>query len=202
MTFSSKRKSVSSKTKPLCQGLPCQESCRADARLRGWTKDAFRVSGITQVLLCTTSPSSSLRSMPPPLAGEALAFRRVFQQTHISFIENETSLPRAPLPGELARQRLRGWTKDAFRLSGERRCCSVQPLRHLRSRSMPPLLSGEALAGGAGQTSLSRLRRATSPDKGRLCGGEVLSQHRVLLRNEISLSMAPLFRGAVERKRD
>ena len=61
---------------------------------------------------------------------------------------------------------------------------------------------GEALAGGAGQTSLSRLRRATSPDKGRLCGGEVLSQHRVLLRNEISLSMAPLFRGAVERKRD
>ena len=132
MTFSSKRKSVSSKTKPLCQGLPCQESCRADARLRGWTKDAFRVSGITQVLLCTTSPSSSLRSMPPPLAGEALAFRRVFQQTHISFIENETSLPRAPLPGELARQRLRGWTKDAFRLSGERRCCSVQPLRHLR----------------------------------------------------------------------
>ena len=58
VTFSSKRKSVSSKTKPLCQGLSCQESCRADARLRGWTKDAFRVSGITQVLLCTTSPSS------------------------------------------------------------------------------------------------------------------------------------------------
>ena len=60
MTFSSKRKSVSSKTKSLCQGLPYQGSCRADARLRGWTKDAFRVSGITQVLLCTTSPSSSL----------------------------------------------------------------------------------------------------------------------------------------------
>ncbi len=78
VTFSSKRKSVSSKTKPLCQGLSCQESCRADARLRGWTKDAFRLSGITQVLLCTTSPSSSLRSMPPPLAGEALAFRDVF----------------------------------------------------------------------------------------------------------------------------
>ena len=80
VTFFSKRKSVSSKTKPLCQGLPCQGSCRADARLRGWTKDAFSVSGITQVLLCTTSPSSSLRSMPPPLAGEALAFRDVFQQ--------------------------------------------------------------------------------------------------------------------------
>ena len=77
VTFSSKRKSVSSKTKPLCQGLPCQGSCRADARLRGWTKDAFRVSGITQVLLCTTSPSSSLRSMPAPLVGEALAFRKV-----------------------------------------------------------------------------------------------------------------------------
>ena len=102
VAFSGKRKSVSSKTKPLCQGLPCQGSCRADARLRGWTKDAFSVSGITQVLLCTTSPSSSLRSMPPPLAGEALAFRDVFQQTQISFIENEPSLPRALLPGELA----------------------------------------------------------------------------------------------------
>ena len=44
VTFSSKRKSVSSKTKPLCQGLSCQESWRADARLRGWTKDAFSVS--------------------------------------------------------------------------------------------------------------------------------------------------------------
>ena len=77
VTFSGKHKSVSSKTKPLCQGLSCQESCRADARLRGWTKDAFRVSGITQVLLCTTSPSSSLRSMPAPLVGEALAFRKV-----------------------------------------------------------------------------------------------------------------------------
>ena len=44
VAFFSKRKSVSSKTKPLCQGLSCQESCRADARLRGWTKDAFRLS--------------------------------------------------------------------------------------------------------------------------------------------------------------
>ena len=163
-----------------------------------------------------TSPTSSPRSMPPLLVGEALAFRDVFQQTQISFIENETSLPRAPTLGELAPQaseraspvkllqrrcdtmaltsrvriavclalwqhpcplrllrrhlsqserlwhsvtfsgkrksvssktrplcqglscqescradaRLRGWTKDAFRLSGERRCCSVQPLRH------------------------------------------------------------------------
>ena len=102
VAFSSKTKSVSAKTKPLCQGLSCQESCRADARLRGWTKDAFRVSGITQVLLCTTSPSSSLRSMPPLLSGEALAFRDVFQQTQIGFIEIELSLPRAPLPGELA----------------------------------------------------------------------------------------------------
>ncbi len=58
------------------------------------------MSGITQVLLCTTSPTSSLRSMPPPLVGEALAFRDVFQQTQISFIENETSLPRAPLVGK------------------------------------------------------------------------------------------------------
>ena len=152
------------------------------------------------------------------LVGEALAFRDVFRQTQISFLENDTSLPRAPTLGELAPQaseraspvkllqrrcdtmaltsrvriavclalwqhpcplrllrrhlsqserlwhsvtfsskrksvssktkplcqglpykgswraiaRLRGWTKDAFRLSGERRCCSVQPLRHLR----------------------------------------------------------------------
>ena len=87
-------------TKSLCQWLPYQGSCRADARLRGWTKDAFRVSGITQVLLCTTSPSSSLRSMPPPLVGEALAFRDVFQQTQIGFIENEISLPKAPLIGK------------------------------------------------------------------------------------------------------
>ena len=60
------------------------------------------MSGITQVLLCTTSPSSSLRSMPPPLVGEALAFRDVFRQTQIGFIENETFLPRAPLLGELS----------------------------------------------------------------------------------------------------
>ena len=57
--------------------------------------------------------------MPPLLSGEALAFRRVFQQTQISFIENETSLPRAPLPGELASgcetERL-----DKGRLSSER----------------------------------------------------------------------------------
>ena len=38
----------------------------------------------------------------PLLSGEALAFRRVFQQTQIGFIENETSLPRAPLLGELS----------------------------------------------------------------------------------------------------
>ena len=43
-----------------------------------------------------------LRSMPPLLSGEALAFRDVFQQTQIGFIENETSLPRAPLLGELS----------------------------------------------------------------------------------------------------
>ena len=42
------------------------------------------------------------RSMPPLLSGEALAFRDVFQQTQIGFIENETSLPRALLPGELS----------------------------------------------------------------------------------------------------
>ena len=48
-----------------------------------------------------------------------MAFRDVFQQTQIGFIENETSLPRAPLPGELASvsetERL-----DQGRLSSER----------------------------------------------------------------------------------
>ena len=151
MTFSSKRKSVSSKTKPLCQGLPCQGSWRR-RRLRGWTKDAFRGSGITQVLLCTTSPSSSLRSMPPPLVGEALAFRDVFQQTQIGFIENETSLPRALPLGELARQRLRGQARqnktrkhsDTMSLTN-RACIAVLfafcqhpcPLRH--GFAVPPL---------------------------------------------------------------
>ena len=116
VTFSSKTKSVSSKTKPLCQGLPYQErlprpgevarKCRkgngwrADARLRGWTKDAFRVSGERRC--CSVQPLRHLRSrsMPPPLVGEALAFRDVFQQTQIGFIENEISLPRAPLIGK------------------------------------------------------------------------------------------------------
>ena len=131
MTFSSKPQSVSSKTKPLCQGLSCQErlprpgevarKCRkgngrrADARLRGWTKGAFRLSGITQVLLCTTSPTSSLRSMPPPLVGEALASRHVFDDfaaAPFGFSENVTSLPRALPLGELARQRLRGQARQ------------------------------------------------------------------------------------------
>ena len=40
--------------------------------------------------------------MPPLLSGEALAFRRVFQQAPISFIGNEISLSMAPLLGELA----------------------------------------------------------------------------------------------------
>ena len=58
-----------------------------------------------------TSPSSSLRSMPPLLAGEALASRHVFDDfaaAPFGFIGDETSLPRAPTLGELARQRLRG----------------------------------------------------------------------------------------------
>ena len=38
------------------------------------------------------------------LVGEALAFRDVFRQTQISFLENDTSLPRAPTLGELAPQ--------------------------------------------------------------------------------------------------
>ena len=145
----------------------------ARQRLRGWTKDAFRLSGITQVLLCTTSPTSSLRSMPPPLVGEALAFRDVFQQTQISFIENDTSLPRAPLPGELARQRLRGWTKDAFRLSGITQVllCTTSPTSSLRS--MPPPLVGEALAfrDVFQQTQISFIENDTSLPRAPLLEG-------------------------------
>ena len=103
-----------------------------------------------------------------------MAFRDVFQQTQIGFIENETSLPRAPLIGELSSG------SETERLDKGR-------------------LSSERNNAGAALYNLSvifALLDATSPDKGRLCGGEVLSQHRVLLQNEISLSMAPLFRGA------
>ena len=107
--------------------------------------------------------------MPPPLVGEALAFRDVFQQTQISFIENDTSLPRAPLPGELAPQASE--RLDKGRLSSERNN------------------TGAALYN---LSDIFASLDATSPDKGRLCGGEVLSQHRVLLRNETSLPRALL----------
>ena len=167
MTFSSKRKSVLSKTKPLrhLRFARCHLS---------WQERLWR----------------------------AVTFSMISQPLHL--VSSETNPPCQGLPcqGSWRRRRLRGWTKDAFRLSGITQVllCTTSPSSS--PRSMPPPLVGEALAGGAGQTSPSRLRRATSPDKGRLCGGEVLSQHRVLLRNEISLSMAPLFRGAVERMRD
>ena len=115
----------------------------ARQRLRGWTKDAFRLSGITQVLLCTTSPSSSLRSMPPPLAGEALAFRHVFQQVPISFSENETSLPRAPLLGELSSECETGRLYLA---------APFHPLRHL-SRSYRDTISQKG-AGVSKQSSI------------------------------------------------
>ena len=91
-------------------------------------------------------------AVPPPLVGEALAFRDVFQQTQISFIENETSLPRAPPLGELARQRLRGQARrnktrkhsDTMSLTN-RACIAVFfafcqhpcPLRH--GFAVPPL---------------------------------------------------------------
>ena len=170
MTFSGKRKSVSSKTKPLCQGLPYKGSWRADARLRGWTKDAFRVSGITQVLLCTTSPTSSLRSMPPPLVGEALASRHVFDDfaaAPFGFSENVTSLPRALPLGELARQRLRGQARqnktrkhsDTMSLTN-RACIAVFfafcqhpcPLRLLR-RHLAPFWHFRATSPGRGSLS-------------------------------------------------
>ena len=133
-------------TKSLCQWLPFSGELSSGSETERLDKGRLSSERRTQVLLCPTSPSSSLRSMPPPLAGEALAFRRVFRQNQISFIENETSLPRALLPGELASgcetERL-----DKGRLSSERRTqvllCTTSPSSSLRSM---PLLSGEALA--------------------------------------------------------
>ena len=116
MTFSSKRKSVSSKTTPLCQGLPYQGSWRR-RRLRGWTKDAFRVSGITQVLLCTTSPTSSLRSMPPPLIRGGFAAVKFYRNT-VCYCETKPLCQGLSCQGSCrADARLRGWTKDAFSVS-------------------------------------------------------------------------------------
>ena len=102
--------------------------------------------------LYNPSPTSSLRSMPPPLVGEALAFRDVFQQAPVGFIENKTSLPRALPLGELARQRLRGQARqnkirkhsDTMSLTN-RACIAVFfafcqhpcPLRH--GFAVPPL---------------------------------------------------------------
>ena len=64
------------------------------------------VSGILSVSGISGNVAKPLRHLRsrsmPLLSGEALAFRDVFQQTQISFIENETSLPRALLPGELS----------------------------------------------------------------------------------------------------
>ena len=72
----------------------------ARQRLRGWTKDAFRLSGITQVLLCTTSPSSSLTldATSPSRGGigSPVRFPSNFNQSQ----QNDTSLPRAPLLGK------------------------------------------------------------------------------------------------------
>ena len=102
---------------------------------------------------CHCPLSALVCHLPRPgesfLVGEALAFRDVFQQTQIGFIENETSLPRAPLPGELASgcetERL-----DKGRLSSERNNAGAAlynlsvifasldatvPFRHLRATS-------------------------------------------------------------------
>ena len=66
------------------------------------------VSGIPSVSGISRKRCEPLRhgfAVPPPLAGEALASRHVFDDfaaAPFGFIENETSLPRALLPGELA----------------------------------------------------------------------------------------------------
>ena len=108
---------------------------------------------------CEVQPLRHLRSrsMPPPLAGEALAVRTVFQQTQSSFIENETSLPRALPLGELARKRLRGQARGQIPLclryddsnqKSSYRCVCLFLVTSLPSPSptVTPLPKGEALA--------------------------------------------------------
>ena len=145
------------------------------------------VSGISRKR-CKTSPSSSLRSMPPLLSGEALAFRDVFQQNQISFIENETSLPRAPLLGELAPQASE--RLDKGRLSSERnnagaalynlsvifahaRChCPLSALACHLPRPGESFLVGEALAFRRvfRQTQISFIENETSLPRALLPG--------------------------------
>ena len=99
--------------------------------------------------------------MPPPLAGEALAFRDVFQQNQISFIEHETSLPRAPLPGE-------AW---AFRRVFQQNQISF--IENETSLPRAPLVGKTPPAGGGG-TQVPKGERLASVseterlDKGRL----------------------------------
>ena len=144
------------------------------------------VSGISSVSGTPGNAAKPLRhlrsrSMPPPLVGEALAFRDVFQQTQISFIENETSLPMAPLPGEL--------------LSG----CETERLDKGR-------LSSERNNAGAALYNLSVIFAsldATSPSRGGFgIPSRFPANFNQSQQNDTSLSMAPLFRGAVERMRD
>ena len=141
--FSSKTKSVSSKTKPLCQGLPCQGSWRVSARLRGWTKDAFRVSGITQVLLCTTSPSSSLTRCHS--CQERLWHSVTFFSKRKSVSSKTKPLCQGlPYQGSWRRRRLRGWTKDAFRVSGITQVllCTTSPSSSLTLDATSPSRGG------------------------------------------------------------
>ena len=117
----------------------------ARQRLRGWTKDAFRLSGITQVLLCTTSPSSSLRLMTPLLTGEALAVRYVFHRTLINLSRTTPLCQGLPLWGSWrASARLRGWTKDAFRVSGITQVllCTTSPSSSLTLDATSPSRGG------------------------------------------------------------
>ena len=95
--------------------------------------------------------------------GSPVRFPSNFNQSQ----QNDTSLPRAPLPGELARQRLRGWTKDAFRLSGITQVllCTTSPSSSLTLDATSPsrggfgipqglLLSPEALKSVCGERHL------------------------------------------------
>ena len=75
-------------------------------RFRDFPETLQNLSVIFAHARCHCPLSALACHLPRPgesfLVGEALAFRDVFQQNQISFIENDTSLPRALLPGELA----------------------------------------------------------------------------------------------------
>ena len=172
------------KALPPRQRLPCQGSCRAQARLRGWTKDSLT----GKLLLNSTSPSSLTRCHLP-YRGEALAFRKALPpRQRLPYQGQRRRPPPAAETGSrcwgrgqqdasdsaadagcrnpaLSNEvRLRGWTKDS--LAGKLLLDSTSPSRltpcHLPYR-------GEALA----------FRKALPPRQRLPCQGSCRAQARL-----------------------